>query len=395
MLFLLSGTIGSFYNEPILALLIKILGLNLIIGGFTVVQITILTKNIDFKLQTNISLISSIGSGAIGIVMAYLGWGVWSLVWKTISQNVITTALLWLWNGWRPSFVFNYTSFRTMFGFGSKLLLSGLIDTAFTNVYYLVIGKVYSAAELGFYTRADQFRNYPSQDITRIVQRVSYPVLSSIQNDNARLKRGYKNLIKSTMFISCVLMIGMSAAAEPMVVTLIGEKWIPLVPYLQLLCFSGMFYPLHALNLNMLKVKGKSNLFLKLEIIKKILAVPTIIIGVFWGIKVMILGMLVNSVISYFLNSYWSGKMIDYSMKEQVMDILPSLGIAILMGILVVIAGFLLSAQQPLLVLSIQIVLGGIVVIFIAHIIELDAYLEIREVIKNVFFNRITVQSAK
>lgn len=395
MLFLFSGTIGNFYNEPILPLLIKILGLNLIIGSFTVVQITILTKNIDFKLQTNISIVSSIVSGAIGILMAYLGWGVWSLVWKTISQNIIATVLLWLWNGWRPSFVFNYNSFREMFGFGSKLLVSGLIDTTFTNIYYLVIGKVYSATELGYYTRADQFRNYPSQDVTGIVQRVSYPVLASVQNDDARLKKGYKELIKNTMFISFVLMIGMSAVAEPMVVTLIGEKWIPLVPYLQLLCFSGMFYPLHALNLNMLKVKGKSVLFLKLEVIKKILAVPTIIIGILWGIKIMILGMLVNSIIAYFLNSYWSGKMIDYSMKEQVIDILPSFCIAIVMGILVALVGFFLSAQQPLLVLSIQIMLGGIVVIFIAHIIKLDAYLEIREVVKNTFFNRITVESAK
>jgi O-antigen/teichoic acid export membrane protein len=387
MLFLLSGTIGNFYNEPILPLLVKILGLNLIIGSFTVVQRTILTKNIDFKLQTNISIVSSMVSGAIGIVMAYLGWGVWSLIWKTISQNIVTSILLWMWNGWRPVFVFSRNSFREMFGFSSKLLVSALIDTTFTNIYYLVIGKYFSAIELGYYTRADQFRNLPSQNITNVIQRVSYPVLSAIKDDAIKLKQGYKRLIKNVMFLSFVLMVGMAAVAKSMVGALIGERWLPVVPYLQLLCLSGMLYPLHALNLNILKVMGRSDLFLSLEVIKKTLVIPVIVIGVVCGIKVMIVGMFVNSIIAYFINSFWSSKLINYSMKEQIIDIVPALVIAIIMGMLVWLAGVSLHYSAPL-ILSVQLLFGGMIVIAIAHSIRLDAYVDIREIVRNTIVNK-------
>ena len=182
-----------------------------------------------------------------------------------------------------------------MFHFGSKLLVSGLIDTIYRNVYYLVIGKYFTAAELGYYTRADGFQSIPSSNLSNIIGRVGYPVLALLKDDADKLKAGYKKLIKSSMLISFVLMLGMAAVARPMVLTLIGEKWLPCVPYLQLLCLVGMFYPVHALNLDMLKVKGRSDLFLKLEVIKKILAIPTIVIGVFFGIKIMIVGMLANS----------------------------------------------------------------------------------------------------
>ena len=227
VLFFLSGTIGNFYSEPVLPLLIRVLAIDVIIRSFCVVQQTILVKNINFKLQTNISIAASVISGITAIVMAYSGWGVWSLIWKAISQSIVTAVLLWLWNDWRPGFVFNNTSFRSMFGFSSKLLASGLIDTFFTNIYYLVIGKVYSATELGYYTKADQFKNYPSQDINGMVQRVSYPVLASIQDDPVRLKRGYKGLIKNVMFISFVLMIGLSAVARPMVMAVRATATAP------------------------------------------------------------------------------------------------------------------------------------------------------------------------
>jgi O-antigen/teichoic acid export membrane protein len=382
LLFLFSRAIGNFYHEPILTLLIKVLGINIIISSLSVIQRTILTKNINFKLQTKISVLSSLLSGIIGIVMAFSGWGVWSLVWRNVAQNIINSLLLWLWNGWRPAFIFSIKSFRELFGFGSKLLISGLLDTTFTNIYYLVIGKYYSAVELGFYTRADQFKNFPSQNLTSVIQRVSYPALASIQTDPQRLKRGYKDLIKNAMLVSFVLMIGMATVAKPLVITLIGKKWLPLVPYLQLLCLSGMLYPLHALNLNMLAVQGRSDLFLKLEIIKKTLVIPVLIIGVLWGIKIMILGMFINSIIAYFLNSYWSGKMINYSMKEQINDILPSFYIALIMAAIVWFVGTKLPMQYPAFVLSLQIILGSCVVILSAHLINLDAYFQMKDIIR-------------
>ncbi len=383
LLFFCSRFIGIFYNEPILSLLIKVVGFSLVINSLSVVQRAILSKNINFKLQTKISIISSCTSGAIAIWMAFSGWGVWSLVWKTIVQNFMNSTLLWIWNGWRPVLIFNRNSFREMFGFGSKLMVSGLINTAFINIYYLVIGKYYSAVDLGFYTRADQFRKLPSQSIDTVIQRVSYPVLASIQNDPIRLKRGYKNLIKNVMFITFILMIGMAAASESLVITLIGEQWRPVIPLLQLLCFGGMLYPLQALNLNMLNVKGRSDLFLKLEVIKKILVIPTIIIGVFWGIKIMIAGMIFNSIIAYFINSYWSGKMINYPITEQLTDLVPSFSIASVMGICIWLVGFLLSSQHPELELAIQIFLGGLIVVSIGHIFKYEAYIEIRQILFN------------
>ena len=380
LLFLFSGAIGNFYHEPILTLMIKVLGVNIIISSLSVIQKTILTKNINFKLQTNISIISSVSSGVIGIVMAYYGWGVWSLVWKNVAQNIINSALLWFWNGWRPAFVFKVKAFRELFGFGSKLLVSGLIDTTFTNIYYLVIGKFFSAAELGFYTRADQFKNVISQNITTTIQRVSYPVLATFQEDNVKLKERYKRLIKTTMYISFVLMIGLAAVAKPFVLILIGAKWEASVIYLQLLCFAGALYPLHALNLNILNVKGRSDLFLKLEIIKKAFDIPIILIGIVFGIKAMIIGMILGSTNAYFINSYYSAQLISYPVREQFIDILPSLVVSLVVGACVYIVGTIIYTHI-IIQFVLQIITGAILLVFISESFHINGYNEIKNIV--------------
>ena len=380
ILFFSAGTISNFYNEPQLLLLVRVLGINLLINAAGLIQRTILTKKINFKLQTKISIIASILSGIVAITMAYMGFGVWSLVCKTITQNILITLLLWLWNKWKPLLIFSFISFKEMFSFGSKLLLSGLIDTIYNNVYYLIIGKIFSAKELGYYTRADQFNKLPSSNLSSIIQRVSYPVLSKIQDDIVDLKKAYQKLIKSTMFVTFISMVGMAAMAKPLILTLIGTKWLPAVPYLQLLCFAGMLYPLHALNLNMLSVKGRSDLFLKLEIIKKLLAVPIITIGIFWGIKEMIVGLIINSFIEYFLDSYWSGKLVNYPVKEQVKDILPSFLLALFMGIIMALPAYLLSFYHDFILL-IQITIGGFIIITFSKLFKIEAYMEIRGII--------------
>lgn len=380
ILFFSSGLISNFYGEPQLFDLIRVLGLVLIINAITILQRTILTKNINFKLQTRISIIASIFSGIIGIWMAYSGFGVWSLVGKTISQQLINSLLLWHWNHWIPRWIFDKNSFKEMFKFGSRLMLSGLIDTTYKNLYYLIIGKFFSAAELGYYTRAEQFSNLPSSNITGIIQRVSYPVLSTIQNEPERLKAGYKKLIKITMFISFTLMLTMAAIAKPMIIILIGYKWSMAATYLQLLCFVGMLYPLHVLNLNMLNVKGRSDLFLKLEIIKKILAIPIIIVGIMIGIKTMIIGMFVFSVIAYFINSYWSGLLIDYPVKEQLKDIMPSFFFALFLATCVFLPTQLLQYKAGLMLL-IQCLLGALLFFVLVNIFKIDSYLEIRKIV--------------
>jgi len=380
ILFFSSPAISRFFNEPKLIRLVQVLAVVLIIDSLTIIQRTILTKRINFKLQTKVSVIASIISGLIGIIMAFRGFGVWSLVARQISRQAINSFLLWFWNRWKPLLVFSVSSFKELFSFGSRLLVSGLIDTIYRNIYYLVIGKYFSAAELGFYTRADSFKRLPSQNLNAIIGRVSYPVLSSIQDDIPRLKKNYQKLIRTTILITFVLMMGMAAVAKPMILALIGEKWLPSVVYLQMLCFVGMFYPLHALNLNMLQVQGRSDLFLKLEIIKKILAVPIIIIGILWGIKVMIAGMMVNTIIAYYLNSYWSGRMISYSFKQQVKDIFPSFILAASVSILVFGLGYILPFTSWIK-LIIQVLAGAILTIIICELIKFRDYVFLKEII--------------
>ena len=380
ILFFSAPTISRFFNEPQLTNLVKVLAIVLIIESLTIIQRTILTKRIDFKLQTKISIAASTVSGVVGIALAFNGFGVWSLVFLQITQRAVNSVLLWLWNRWRPLLIFSRTSFNELFSFGYKLLISGLIDTLYRNIYLLIIGKYFSAQELGYYTRAYQFQALPSQNINSVIARVIYPVLAQMQDDKKALKRNYQKLIKSVMFITFVLMMGMAAVAEPMVITLIGEPWRPCVIYLQLLCFVGMMYPLHALNLSMLTVQGRSDLFLKLEIIKKILAVPVIVIGVMFGIKAMIVGMMVNTQVSYFLNSYWSGRFIEYSMKDQVKDILPSFILAVSMSMIVAGFGRVLPFSDPA-TLVIQVVVGAVLVFVMAEVTRLDTYFFLKEIL--------------
>ena len=369
--------ISWFFKEPQLTLIIRFLSFGLIIDSLSIIQSTTLNKRIDFKLQTKISLISSIISGLVGIIMAYSGYGVWSLVFKSLCGQTIRSLLLWFWNKWQPVWVFSIKSFRELFSFGSKLLASGLLDTIYNNIYYLIIGKYFSAMELGFYTMADNFKNLPSQNINNIMSRVSYPVLSEMQNDFIRLKASYKKMITSIMLLSCILMISMATVAEPLIISLIGEKWRQSIIYLQMLSFVGMLYPLHALNLNMLQVLGRTDLHLKLEIIKKVLAIPIILVGIFFGIKALILGLMLLSIIAYYINSYWSGRFINYPMKEQISDILPGFAVAITTGIIVYITGFIIPIGF-FVKLMLQLALTGIISFVLCEVFHIEAYIYLK-----------------
>ena len=380
LLFISAPAISGFFNEPELKAILQVMGIVLIIDSFTIIQRTILTKRIDFMLQARISVIASTVSGIVAITMAFSGFGVWALVAQRVINQGLNSLFLWIWNRWKPLLVFSIKTFKELFGFGSKLLLSGLIDTIYRNVYYLIIGKFFSAQELGFYSRADGFKNLPSQNLNTIVSRVTYPVLSSIQDDIPRLRDNYQKLIRTIMFITFILMLGMAAVAEPMIHTLIGAKWEPAIIYLQMLCFVGMMYPLQALNLNMLQVQGRSDLCLKLEVIKKIIGIPIIVIGIFFGIKMMIAGMMVNTLIAYYLNSYWSGAKIGYSFKKQVKDILPSFILALIMSIFVYFLGELLPFSYPVKLL-IQVLFGGLFVFVYCEITKFRDYIFAKELV--------------
>ncbi len=384
ILFFSARPISRFYDEVQLTEIIRVFGLVIVINSLALIQRARLIKAINFKLQTKISILSSSISGAVGIYMAYNGYGVWSLVWRTVVNQLFQAVLLWLFNRWKPGLIFSLNSLKQMFSFGSKLLISGLLDTLYKNINLLVIGKFFSAGELGFYSRADQFQKLPSANITATVQRVSYPVLTKVQDESARLKEGYRKIINSTMFISFTSMLTLVAIAKPMILTLIGEKWLPSVTMLQLLCIAGMLSPLHAINLNMLKVKGRADLFLKLEIIKKVLAIPVIILGIIFGVTVMIAGMVFNSFLAYFLNSYYSGRLINYSVKEQIIDILPSFLIALSSGTVLFIPTLIFNSHFPLM-LFIQIISGIVLIASLSELTKNRAYLEVKKIVLEKF----------
>lgn len=380
-LFFISPFIALFFREPILCEVMRVIGLILIINALSIIPYTIFVREINFKTQTIISLIASVGSGVIGVWMAFSGQGVWSLVGQQLGRQCLNTLFLWFFCHWKPTVSFSMTAFKEMFGFGSKLLLSGLLDTIYKDIYYIVIGRCFSSSILGQYTRAKQFSMVFSTNLTTVVQRVSFPVLSSIQDDSIRLREAYRKVIKSTMLVSFACMLGLAAIAKPLLILLISDKWLPAVYFLQIVCFSNMLYPLHAINLNILKVKGRSDVFLKLEVIKKVLAIFPILVGVYLGIEMMLWGSVIISVISYFLNAYYSASLINYSVYEQLKDIFPSFIVSLGVGFLMWSISLLSISYY--LMLIIQLSTGFILAYLIYNWLRLDEFLEIKSIANN------------
>ena len=377
VLFFAAPAISVFFKEPLLVEVMRVIGWVLIINALGIIPRTLFVKDVNFKTQTKVSLIASVSSGVLGIGMALAGMGVWSLVGQQLSRQLLNTLFLWIYCKWRPVWEFSLQSFRELFGFGSKLLLSGLLDTVFKEIYSLVIGRCYTSAQLGQYTRASQFNQIFSSNLTTVIQRVSYPVLSSIQDESDRLREAYRKVIKSTMLITFACMLGLAAVAKPLIVILIGEKWMPAVGFLQIICFSGMLYPLHAINLNILQVKGRSDLFLKLEIIKKIIAVGPLILGVLFSIEYMLWGSVCTSLIAYFLNSYYSANLVNYPTKEQIKDILPTFLVSFATA--AAMWSLTLLSLSNWLLLPLQCLLGIILAVFIYERLRLPEYVEVKQ----------------
>ena len=335
LLFFTAPLVADFFSQPVLSSIIRVYCLSFIITAFSQVQMTKLTKEMNFKLQLTISIPSLIGSGLLGMYLAYKGFGVWSLVWMGLFQAFLSTAQLWIRTGWTPSLVFDKKKFKYHFLFGYKLTISGLIDTIYTNLYQVIIGKFFIPSQVGFFTRADSFRQLPIRNISSALNKISYPLFASIQNDNIRLKKAYKQIMQMVIFIIAPLLIIMGVLATPLFRFLFTDKWLPAVPYFQILCIAGILYPLHAYNLNILNVKGRSDLFLRLEIVKKILITCIIFVSINFGILGLIWGQVISSVISFFINTYYSGRFLDYTAWEQAKDILPLIGLAFLTGLIV------------------------------------------------------------
>lgn len=379
LLFIGAPCIAYFFERPQLVALTRVMGLLLIFQSLSIVQYTILSRNIDFKTKTKASVISAVVSGILGIVMAYMGFGVWSLVAQQLSRQLVYTVFLWMLNKWWPNFTFNIDSLKYMWGFGWKLLLSGLLERLWGQMYKVVVSKFYTPATLGQYTRSYEFANLFSSNFTSIIQRVSYPVLSQVQTEQERMMSGYRRIIKMTMFVTAIMMISMGAVAEPLIYCLIGPQWHQAATFLPLICVSMSLYPLHAINLNMLQVQGRSDVFLKLEIVKKIIAIAPLCLGIFVGIYWMLVGSVFMGIISFFLNSHYTGKKLGYSSWQQLKDVAPSYGIASIIAVSVYFFKFIPMSYW--VILSIQIAVGTIVFFLICRFSKVQEYQDFKEIV--------------
>lgn len=321
LLFAIAPWVADFYKEPQLVNLMRVLCLIVVINSFAVVQRAIYTAKLDFKTQAKASFIAALISGAIGVWMAMNEYGVWTLVWQQLLNAGINTLLLWIYSNWYPRWQYSWKSFRELFAFGSKLLASGLLDTIYTNMYALVIGKVFTASSLGYYSQADRFTKLPSSNLTGILQRVTYPVLCSIQNDDERLRNDYRKLLRLSAFIIFPLMCLLAGIAYPLVELLIGEKWRFAATLIIPLSFTMMWWPIHAINLNLLQVKGRSDLFLKLEIIKKTIGVTVLVLSIPLGLLFMCYAGIVTSILCLVINTYYTGKLIQVGFLIQMKDL--------------------------------------------------------------------------
>ena len=320
ILFLSAPFIANFFETPILKDISRVLGIGMFVNSLTLVQGAKLTAALDFKSQAKISLITTILSGIIGITMAYTGHGVWSLVYQSISSTIIRTILLWYITHWRPQMTFSKQSFKYLFGFGSKILTASLLHTIYANLTTIIIGKFYTAKDLGYYSRGESLANLPSSNIMGILQSVTYPILSKIQDDDARLIQVYRKYISMASMIIFFGMFLLAALAEPFILTLLTDKWANSIIYLQIFCFAWMFDHLCVLNLNILYVKGRSDLVLRLEVIKKTISISMIIAAIPFGVLAICISRAIYTQIAVIINTYYTGKLYGLGYIDQVKD---------------------------------------------------------------------------
>lgn len=308
LLFAVSPAVATFYDTPELCKVMRVVSIVIIINALTVVQRTLLTAKIDFKTQAKASFAAAVISGILGIVLALNGYGVWALVYQQIINQVINTIILWCYSTWRPKLIYSWLSFRNLFAFGSKLMAVGLIDITYNNIYPIIIGKVFSPADLGHYSRARNFSDLPSSNVAGILQRVTYPLLCQIQNEDARLAIVYRRFLKLSAFVIFPLMCGLAGLSTPLITTLIGEKWLFCSELLTIICFTMMWYPIHSINLNLLQVKGRTDIFLKLEFYKKGIGLTLLFLSIPYGVKAMCAVGILGSLIALAINTYYTGK---------------------------------------------------------------------------------------
>ena len=357
LLFAIAPLVADFYNEPQLVSVMRVYCLVVIIDSLAIIQRSILTYHIDFKTQMKASVAATIVSSAVALIMAYKGFGVWALVGQQLSSAVINTLTLWLYSKWRPSLLYSWKSFHELFSFGSKLMISGVINTVYSNLYALVVGKVFNATTLGFYTRAQHYSEFPSSNVTSVLQRVTYPVLCKMKDDTERLRINYRRME-----------------------VLLGHKWHYAATLLIPISFAMMWYPVHSLNLNLLQVKGRSDLFLKLEIIKKLIGVTILAISVPFGLLFMCYTKIFSALISLFINTYYTGKLIQVGFFRQLGDLSKTLVTSLCM--FAIVFGINHYIDSYLVQLIADIIVGAVFYIGVAFVFKFEEVDYLKSILK-------------
>jgi teichuronic acid exporter len=385
MIYLGAGNIAYFFSQPLLVEILRWYGIVFIINAFAIIQSTKMTKEMDFKTQMKVSLPSVVLSGIVGIGMAVQGYGVWSLVGQGITQALASAVQLWWYSSWRPKFIFSMDKLKLHFNYGFKLTLTGVIDTIFVNIYSIILGRYFAVQQLGYFQRADSLKQLPVTNISNVIEKVSFPLFAKIKDDDVKLRDVYKRILKLVTFIIAPTLLFMAVLAEPLIVLLFSEKWLPSVPYFQIICWAGILFPIHSYNLNILKVKGRTDLLLKLEILKKVLIVVSVMIGFQFGITGILYSSVAVSVLSFWINTHYTDKFINYSSRQQALDILPVILLAVLSSVAVYFINILLKdfLKYEILQLMIPTLVGIFIYLLISKVLKFTALQEILNILSS------------
>lgn len=372
LIFFASPYIAYFYKTPELISVLRVLSITLIFGAFNSIQNAIISRRMEFKKLFASSIGAIILSGITGIVLAYIGLGVWALVAQQLVNQLSVTAILWFTVKWRPKLIFSFSKINKLFSYGWKLLLSALIDTLYMNLRSLIVGKIYSPSMLGYYNRGDQFPQLIVSNINGSIQSVMLPTLSSEQDNKQKVKELVRRSIVTSSFLLFPMMIGLAVVGESLIKIILTDKWLPCVPFMQIFCLSYALWPIHTANLQAINALGRSDIFLKLEIIKKLMGIIILIISMFLGVYAIAVGTLISGIISTFINAHPNLKLLNYSYTEQIKDIMPSFIISIIMGIIIYPIKFM--NNSVIIILIIQIIIGIVIYFGLAKLFKLECY---------------------
>jgi teichuronic acid exporter len=380
ILYFASPFVAAFYKTPELTSIARVIFITEIINAFGIIHIAIISIDLNFKILTRSSIFAAFISAIVGILAAKLGYGVWSLVYQTLSFAIIKTISLWYYNKWRPSLIFSMAPIKEMFTFSSKLLMVNLLDVLFLNIQSLLIGRLYKKSDLGFYGQAKRFQSIPSNTLTQVIQKVTYPILSKIQNEANRFKEAYAKVIMLTIFFVFPMMLGLLVMGNNLFYIILTPKWLPAVQYFQPLCLVGVLFPLYSINLNIVIAKGQGNLYLKIGFIKRITVLVAILATIKFSVLALVWGQVAATLINSLITMFYSGKLINYTIKDQIKDIFPTLLLSSIMAGSMYGLGEVVPFHNKYIILICQVIAGGAIYIIAAKSFNFLAFKELHSI---------------